>query len=100
MLFGSVRACAGGGSMDHRDVGHQPLLHQRSLMLESQEKKRYPMHVGGAYSMLIENKIFKYTISCENFPKHLPINSLVGHYILKYITPIYVNTRAKVYVSS
>jgi hypothetical protein len=32
--------------MDHRDVGHQPLLHQRSLMLESQEKKRYPMHVG------------------------------------------------------
>jgi hypothetical protein len=27
--------------MDHRDGGHQPLLHQRSLMLESQEKKRY-----------------------------------------------------------
>ena len=31
--------------MDPRDTTHQPLLHQRSLLLESQEKKRQLEHL-------------------------------------------------------
>ena len=54
--------------MDPRETAHQPLLHQRSLLLESQEKKRQFEHSFLTQLIaLIQWFFYKKYIFCDEF---------------------------------